>query len=100
MALWCSKHQRSTGNLCQQPQKVQHYTYVLTYVISNSVCFCPLELLLRVKGQSYWLKTVEAVKSHLSMQLIMLIIEQHNDLCKFDASLETFVLLLKSLWSY
>jgi len=29
MALWCGKHQKSsTGNLCQQPQKVQHYTYL------------------------------------------------------------------------
>ena len=29
--LWCGKHQRSTGNLYQQPQKVQHYTDLLTY---------------------------------------------------------------------
>lgn len=33
MALWCGKHQRSTGYMCQQPQKVQCYTYLLTYLL-------------------------------------------------------------------
>ena len=36
MALWCSEHQRSAGNLCQQPQKV-HYNTKLTCLLRSRV---------------------------------------------------------------